>query len=231
MVSRERYRGFYDTEPGSFVLMQRQISDAPSHNFLAFQGGLFAGIHTEQRLQSLPGFNHATSTPAAVQNADAYMNIRWSKALKEAEDKEAMRQLIEDRKAENAALKRLAAMKHASDVYASETKGPGLKQAKTALKQESVEAAKVQDLGALRDVSEGKARVEASLQAALERQKKQAEAAAAAAAAAAQQQASSTAATAASTPASTPASSRASSGAVGQEWTNAVEGHGRRRRY
>ena len=153
MVSRERYRGFYDEVPGSAVLMGRQIKDSPARDFLSTQSGLFAGIQPHEKLYSLPGFNRTTTEPAAVQHASVYMNLRWSLAQqrhaaeaaykgymaeRHAANKKHFTDSVAEKRAENAAATRVRALRNARvEAYKSEAKGIALKTARTALKPET----------------------------------------------------------------------------------------------
>jgi hypothetical protein len=114
MVSRERYRGFYGGPSGAFTLMARQLSDVPSRDFLQTQSGLFAGMDAEKVLRSLPGFSKNTTTnPYAVQNANAYLNLRRSLAKDRKEAAARKGAKLDAALTDQAELRRLQAFKNA----------------------------------------------------------------------------------------------------------------------
>ena len=114
MVSRERYRGFYGGPSGAFTLMARQLSDVPSRDFLQTQSGLFAGVDADKVLRSLPGFSKDTTTnPYAVQNANAYLNLRRSLARDRKEAASRKGAKLDAALTDQAELRRMRAFKDA----------------------------------------------------------------------------------------------------------------------
>ena len=179
MVSRERYRGFYGGEPGSFTLMKRQYGDAPAPDFLLTQSGLFAGIQPRERLMRLPGFMHATTEPTAVQNAPTYLKLRYADAqrrhaaaayfadLKEktvpssvADEKFKAR--VAKKRQESIAERRIQALKLAAvEHHASAAAGEAIKTAATVKAPETAAVATPPDLNALKEAAARKNRIDA----------------------------------------------------------------------
>lgn len=82
-VAPERFDGFYSQTAPARALMKRQYGDIPPQNFLVRQSGLLAGIpHASSKLRDVNGFMHATTNYHTVQNAPAFLQMRYAAVAK-----------------------------------------------------------------------------------------------------------------------------------------------------